>query len=141
MINSRHLTSDIAIQTYLAKAQESLAGAASEYANDRYNNCANRAYYACFQAAIAALSRAGIAPAGRREQWSHAFVPAAFVGELIKRRKRYSANLRDVLTRTYALREIAEYKLGTVSRVQASRLLDQARTFVRSVTATEGDRP
>src|SRR5205823_6359850 len=41
------------------KALESLAGAESELANGRYNNAANRAYYACFQAAIAALQRAG----------------------------------------------------------------------------------
>ena len=34
---------------FLAKAEESLAGAESEYANGRYNNCANRCYYACFQ--------------------------------------------------------------------------------------------
>ena len=40
---------------YLAKAEESLLGAASELAQGRYNNSVNRAYYACFQAAIAAL--------------------------------------------------------------------------------------
>jgi uncharacterized protein (UPF0332 family) len=33
---------------YLEKAEESLAGAESELANGRYNNCANRCYYACF---------------------------------------------------------------------------------------------
>ena len=27
---------------YLAKAQEALSGAESEYVNGRYNNCANR---------------------------------------------------------------------------------------------------
>lgn len=47
---------------YLDKAIESLAGAESEYANKRYNNCANRCYYAMFQAAIAALIAAGIRP-------------------------------------------------------------------------------
>jgi uncharacterized protein (UPF0332 family) len=39
-------------QDYLAKAQESLAGADSELAHRRFNNCARDAYYACFQAAI-----------------------------------------------------------------------------------------
>ncbi len=56
---------------YLEKARESLAGADSEYANGRYNNSANRAYYACFQAAIAALLVAGVRPAA--VQWSHTF--------------------------------------------------------------------
>ena len=41
---------------YLTKAEESLRGAESEYTQGRYNNTANRCYYACFQAAIAALS-------------------------------------------------------------------------------------
>ncbi len=47
---------------YLAKAEESLVGAASELAHGRYNNSVNRAYYACFQAAIAALQHASIGP-------------------------------------------------------------------------------
>ena len=45
------------ITIYLAKAEESLRTAESEFANGRYNSCANRCYYACFQAAIAALLR------------------------------------------------------------------------------------
>ena len=39
---------------FLDKALESLAGAESEFVNERYNNTANRAYYAVFHAAIAA---------------------------------------------------------------------------------------
>jgi uncharacterized protein (UPF0332 family) len=37
---------DAVIDIYLFKAEESLAGAVSEYASRRYDNCANRAYYA-----------------------------------------------------------------------------------------------
>ena len=73
---------------YLDKARESLAGADSEYANGRYNNSANRCYYACFQAAIAALLVAGVRPAA--VQWSHTFVQGQFIGNLINRRKRYA---------------------------------------------------
>jgi len=40
---------------YLAKARASLAGARSELEQHRFDNAANRAYYACFQAAIYAL--------------------------------------------------------------------------------------
>ena len=53
------------VSIYLLKAQESLSGAQSEFANYRFNNCANRCYYACFQAAIAALQHAGGNTAGR----------------------------------------------------------------------------
>jgi uncharacterized protein (UPF0332 family) len=60
----------------LAKADESLAGAISEYVNGRYNNCANRAYYACFQAAVAALAPAGVDRPHQAEQWGHDFVQA-----------------------------------------------------------------
>jgi uncharacterized protein (UPF0332 family) len=49
---------------YLMKAEECLAGAASELVNQRYNNCANRSYYAAFQAAVSALIQAGIRTQG-----------------------------------------------------------------------------
>jgi uncharacterized protein (UPF0332 family) len=49
---------------FLQKAEESLAGAASEFVNARYDNAANRCYYACFQAAISALTREGLQPPG-----------------------------------------------------------------------------
>jgi uncharacterized protein (UPF0332 family) len=54
------------------KSFESLAAAESEYVNGRFNTCANRCYYACFQAAVAALARHGITPPGG----AHAFVRA-----------------------------------------------------------------
>ena len=68
------------IEIYLTKAIESLLTAEIESINGRYNNCANRCYYACFQAAITALLSEGIRPAG---QWNHQFVQAQFVGVLI----------------------------------------------------------
>lgn len=49
---------------FLAKAEESLAGADSEFVNDRYNNCVNRCYYACFQAANLRAHAGGHPPAG-----------------------------------------------------------------------------
>ncbi|MHB8577466.1 MAG: hypothetical protein ACYDCQ_19305 [Dehalococcoidia bacterium] len=45
--------------TFLGKAEQSLAGAESEYVGGRHGNCANRCYFACFQVAVAALLRAG----------------------------------------------------------------------------------
>jgi uncharacterized protein (UPF0332 family) len=94
--------------TYLDKAIESLAGAESEYVNRRYNNCANRCYYAVFQSAVYALNAAGMAPRGVRITWSHVAVQADFARELIARRKRYRSELRDVLPRLYRLREVAD---------------------------------
>jgi uncharacterized protein (UPF0332 family) len=121
---------------YLTKAQESLAGAESEFANGRYNNCANRCYYACFQAAIAALNRAGVTPVG--SSWGHAFVQAQFVGELINRRHLYPAELRDTLARTLIVREQADYKLASVGQTQAARIVARARAFVAAIARQQG---
>lgn len=35
-------------EVFVRKAEQSLAGAESEFINGRFDNCANRAYYACF---------------------------------------------------------------------------------------------
>ena len=55
-----------ASDVFLAKAEANLASAESELANGRYDTVANRCYYACYQAAVAALDRAGIQPLGGR---------------------------------------------------------------------------
>jgi uncharacterized protein (UPF0332 family) len=121
----------------LHKARESLAGAQLEFTNGWYNNCANRCYYACFQAAIAALQRAGIRPRG--DQWSHAFVSAQFEGQLIYRRKHYSTALRSVLERTHALRRKADYDGDAVTCTEAERSLHRARAFVSAIQSGGGE--
>jgi uncharacterized protein (UPF0332 family) len=125
---------------YLAKAEESLAGAESEFTNGRYNNTANRCYYACFQAAVAALIGAGIGPTRAGGQWSHAFVPAQFDGQLIRRRKLYPSELRNVLGRNYLLRQVADYEEDAVTHTEASRALRRTRPFVEAIRARGGER-
>lgn len=127
-------------EEFLAKAEESLAGAESEFAGGRYNNCANRCYYACFQGAIQALLRAGIQPSGTRAEWGHAFVQAQFVRHLINRRKQYPAALRDVLARTIILRQTADYEADQVMQAQALRALRRAREFLEAIRA-RGEEP
>lgn len=82
----------------------------------RYNNAANRAYYARFQAAIAALDLAGIRPAAGTAQWSHSFVQAQFAGVLVGRRKQYPAELREVLSYIQQIRNQADYSITEVSQ-------------------------
>ena len=120
-------------QVFLAKAEESLAGAESEYVSGRYNNCANRCYYVCFQAAICALGRAGVRPSGDRAQWSHAFVQAHFAGQLVHRRKLYPATLRDVLNDNLVVRRRADYELQQVSPTQATRALRRTRELLGAI--------
>ncbi len=97
-------------QVLLEKAQECLVGAASELAAGRYNNSANRAYYACFQAAVAALDTQRIRPQSGRDQWGHDFVQAQFAGLLIRRRRLYPPELRDTLSKAYSLRQQGGYQ-------------------------------
>lgn len=122
-------------QSYLQKARECLRGAESEYVNSRYNNCANRCYYACFQAAIHALTQAGIRPRGASTQWGHEFVQAEFIGQLINRRKLYPTSLRDALIRSFVLRRVADYGRELVTEKQVYRVLQRTSDFVEAVTS------
>ena len=123
------------ITIYSAKAMESLLTAESEYVNGRYNSCANRCYYSCFQAAIVALLREGIRPHG---QWSHEFVHAQFVGVLINQRKRYDSDLRRVLADNQILRDQADYRAELVTPTQAGRALRRSRMLVTAVQQRGG---
>jgi uncharacterized protein (UPF0332 family) len=56
-----------------------------------------------------------------------------FNRELIARRKRYPSELRDVLTRTYKLRETADYSRNLVSSEEAARALRRSQVFVATI--------
>jgi len=118
----------------LEKAQQCIDGAESEYGNRRYNNRANRSYYGCFQAAIAALEAAGVHTTRPDGKWGHDYVQAQFAGRLVSRQKLYPAHFRTTLERAYKLRVTADYdRQDSVSRTQADRGLTRAREFVAAV--------
>ena len=125
------------VTVYLEKAEESVAGAKSELVNGRFNNRANRAYYACFQAAVHALRAAGIRPPAATDRWSHEFVLARFSGDLINRRKIYPADLRGAIEINFRLRLVADYGLERVGAVQAERATRRADRFVAAVAERE----
>lgn len=116
---------------FLSKAREALTGAEIELTGKRYNNAANRAYYACFFAAIVALMGAGIRPQG--EHWEHDFVAAQFAGVLIHRRKLYSAELRDILYDNMSTRRSADYESASVAETETKRAIRRAKQFVLAV--------
>ena len=126
---------------FFTRAQESLVGAVSEIANERYNNAANRSYYACFQAAIFALSRANIRPTGDKSQWTHAMVQSQFTGTLINRRKSYPAGLQDTLLHLARLRIAADYEHTPVTGTQAARALRWAQIVVATIVGITGATP
>jgi uncharacterized protein (UPF0332 family) len=125
-------------EAYREKAVESLAGAESEFDNGRFNNSANRAYYAAFQAAIAALLRHGIRRNDRK--WPHTYVQSEFAGRLIQRRHRFPSHLRDTLAELQLLGHRADYEGGSVARADARRALRRSHEIVDAVRL-ESDRP
>lgn len=122
----------------LRKAAECLDGAESEYVNRRFNNCANRCYYACYEAAVATLTRQGFRPGGDG-RWSHKAIHALFVGQLINRRKLYPGDFRETLSLNGALRQTADYRRDDVSEIQAARALRRTKAFVEAIRRKEGD--
>ena len=123
------------VDAFLVKAQESLASAEADFTARRYNSCANRSYYACFQAAIAALLRVGISP---KRKWAHTFVQARF-DELVYRQKRYPAELRGIWVRLHSLREQADYTSNPVTETEARRASRLSRNFVQAIQARGGE--
>jgi uncharacterized protein (UPF0332 family) len=91
----------------------------------------NRAYYAMFHAAIAALIRYGIRKAG--EMWKHDFVQAEFVRALIQRRKVFSSHLRNALLYAMEQRQAADYDTDPISERVAHRTLQLAQGFVGQI--------
>lgn len=120
---------------FLAKAEESLASAEADGAGGRFNSAANRAYDACFQAAVAALIGVGVGPSRRDQQWRHDAVKAQFAEQCVNRRKLYPSELTETLERLARLREIADYRSQSVPVAHIGRAVRQARVFVQNVRA------
>ena len=118
---------------FIEKAVAALAGAESELQAGRYENVANRCYYACFQVAIAALEAAGLRPDGSDGRWSHEGVQSLFAGILINRRKLYPSRFGDVLSRVASTRQRADYTRDRVSEEQARRAMRRSREFVEAI--------
>lgn len=119
------------VEPYLGKSRECLIGAQSEFANGRFNNAASRAYYAAYNAAIAALLRAGFT--SRNNQWGHDEVMARFSGDLISRRKLYPAAFRRMLYDLSKARITADYGLALANREIARSAFETSRIFVNRI--------
>jgi uncharacterized protein (UPF0332 family) len=119
---------------YLAKAQRSLLGAESELEQKRFDNAVNRAYYACFQAAVAALIAVRV-PVQTTEGGtvSHKAVRGSFTDLLIRRRKLYPVSLARTLQDLLHDRIVADYQAAGVSATVATTSVHCSRVFVREV--------
>lgn len=120
---------------FLAKAKENVQAAEMLFESQLYNASANRAYYAAFQAALAALVAKGIATDRR----GHTTIQAQFATELIYRRKMYPSYLRSHLTNLQSVRDDADYKPKSISKTVAQRQLNKAKELV-DIVAKELER-
>jgi len=111
---------------FLTKAKENIAAAELLFDNKLYNASANRAYYAAFHAAIAALAAIGI----ETDAISHPATQSKFNTELIYRRKVYPSRLKSYLKDLQDKRNRADYKAVFLSKTLASRQLRHAQEFV-----------
>jgi uncharacterized protein (UPF0332 family) len=121
----------------LQKAAPASACAECEFSQGRYDNTANRSYYACFEAAIAALQGAGVRPSGNK--WEHKFVQSRFEGQLVYRRKLYPTELRGILEQVYAIRAKGDYDEDFVTETEAERTLRRTRIFLQTIQARGGE--
>ncbi len=117
---------------YLEKAERALAAAEILLNADSPEGACNRAYYAMFDAAHAALLAAGASTS--RISKTHAGLIGAFGKSIVQ------CGLIDVeygrsLNRVHHLRQLADYTGDPVSMEDAAWAFEQARAFVAAVKA------
>lgn len=119
------------LQEFLAKAEENLDIAIVALERERYNAATNRAYYAAFQAAVAALAAENVKPQGHRIP--HDWLQAQFSGILIHRRKLYPAHFASYLPKMQELRDTADYKDISINKSAATAQIKKAHEFVSHI--------
>ncbi|RLC12559.1 MAG: hypothetical protein DRI57_17585 [Deltaproteobacteria bacterium] len=116
-------------QGFLDKAKENLKIARMSFDAGCHNACANRAYYAAFQAAIAALAAHGSTKGKNDHKW----VQSEFNRRLVRRQKIYPAKLKTYLFEMQPVRNIADYSKDNVSKEVARKQLSQAAEMVQLI--------
>jgi uncharacterized protein (UPF0332 family) len=125
---------------YWSKAKENLEMASLAYQRKKHNACASRAYYAVFQASIAALIKLTDLRAMDNE-WGHGQVQAELNRRLIMRRKVLPSDIGRTPMDLIELRHVADYKPDAVSANEAKRAYDRAETFLLSVAQALEENP
>ena len=111
---------------FLQKAAVNLNVARYCYEQSYYGAAVNRAYYASFQAAIAALADRSFTSSKNDHKW----VQASFNGELIKRRKIYPSHLKSYLGDMLSFRNLSDYSTINLSKRVAHEQLAHAEELV-----------
>jgi len=122
-------------QEFLSKAKENVKIAHISFERECYNACANRAYFAAFQAAIAALADKGI----QNRKNDHAWVQSEFNRRLIKNRKVYPDKMKTYLLNMQDVRNHADYSVEKIGKKLAGRQLGRADEMIMSIGKELGE--
>ncbi len=114
---------------FLNKAKENLRTAQMSFDAECYNEYANRACYAAFQAAIAALADQGAAKGKNDHKW----VQSEFNRILIKRQKVYPAKFKAYLLNMQRVRDKADYSEKNVGKKAACKQLSQSAEMIQII--------
>jgi uncharacterized protein (UPF0332 family) len=109
----------------MAKADRALLSAAKLLEDDDYDGACDRAYYAMFNAARAALSSIGVTDVIK----THSGLVSAFSLNFVKT-GRISSDYGKILNRQEDLRLIATYGRNVVSVEKAQRAVLEAGNFI-----------
>jgi len=116
-------------EAYILKAEENLRLAQIGFEEQCFNASASRAYYAGFQAAIAALLKSSF-PRGK---FDHKWVQAEFNEKLIKRKKIYPNKFKSYLMEMQLIRNTADYERESLGRKGAEKQLQKAQELLGAV--------
>ena len=119
-------------QELMTKARRALASAEKLLADDDADGACNRAYYAMFDAARAALI-ASKAPVPPEVAKTHSGLISAFSLHLVKPNL-FPVELGRSLNKAEDLRLVADYKGDSVDTEDVQWAVQQARAFVEEVT-------
>ncbi|HPI20347.1 MAG TPA: HEPN domain-containing protein [Candidatus Kapabacteria bacterium] len=111
-------------ESFKNRAIENLEAAELLFENGKYNASANRAYYAAFHSAIAALYSKRIKP-----NIDHRSVQSLFNDMFINKRKIIPAEFKRYLSDLQNVRNIADYKNG-VSKKISKEQIEKSKNFI-----------
>lgn len=119
-------------EALIAKADTAASSARSLLELGDTDGAANRAYYAMFDAARAALLASGLAPMAFDVSRTHSGLIGAF-GQFLVKNGRVPRDLGRLLNRAHEIRQIADYTGDSVESADASLLVQQADIFVTAI--------
>jgi len=122
--------------TITIKANDSLEGAKLLFDNKSYDSAVSRAYFACYQYAIAALHqhKNELYPIGNARKHNHRSITGAFSRYLIKENNIYPDEIKSYLKELQEHRHTADYEPAYFyDKKDAEAILKKAVYFCNTV--------